>query len=49
MQHMGRKHGGQQLLSESVGQVRRLDRAACVVCGTTVQPMRLLQKQYPTP
>ena len=34
MQHMGQKHGGQQLLPESVGQLRRLDRAACVVCGT---------------
>ena len=34
MQHMGQKHGGQQVLPESVGQLRRLDRAACVVCGT---------------
>ena len=30
--HMGQKHGGQQqLLTESVGQLRQLDRAACVV------------------
>ena len=35
MQHMGQKHGGQQLLPESVGLLRRLDRATCVVCGTT--------------
>ena len=34
MQHMGQQHGGQQLLPESVGQLRRLDRAVCVVCGT---------------
>ena len=33
MQHMDQKHGGQQLLPKSVGQLRRLDRAACVVCG----------------
>ena len=34
MQHMEQKHGGQLLLPESAGQLRRLDRAACVVCGT---------------
>ena len=34
MQHMGQKHGGQQLLPESVAQLRQLDRAACAVCGT---------------
>ena len=34
MQHIGQKHGEQQLLPESVGQLRRLDRAVCVVCGT---------------
>ena len=34
MQHMGHKHGGQQLLPDSVGQLRWLDRAACVACGT---------------
>ena len=34
LQHMGQKHEGQQLLPESVGQLRRLDRAACVVYGT---------------
>ena len=28
MQHMGQKHGGQQLLPDSVEQLRRLDRAA---------------------
>ena len=33
MQHMGQKHGGEQLLPESVGQLRHLDRASCVVCG----------------
>ena len=34
MQHMGQKHGGQRLLPDSVGQLRCLDRAACVLCGT---------------
>ena len=33
--HTGQKHGGQQLLPESVGPLRRFDRAACVVCATT--------------
>ena len=30
---MGQKHGGQRLLSESIGQLRHLDRRACVICG----------------
>ena len=34
MQHMEQKHGGQLLLPASVGQLRRPDRAACVVCST---------------
>ena len=33
MQQIGHKHGGQLLLPDSVGQLRRLDRAACAVCG----------------
>ena len=33
MLHMGQKHSGQRLLSESIGQLRHLDRGACVVCG----------------
>ena len=35
MLHMGQKHGGQRLLSESIGQLRHLDRGACVLCGAT--------------
>ena len=31
---MGHKHGGQAFLQESVAQLRQLDRAACVFCGT---------------
>ena len=34
MQHMGQKHGGQVLLADSLGQLRWLDRQACVACGT---------------
>ena len=34
MQHMGQKHGGQVLLEDSVGQLRWLNRQACVHCGT---------------
>ena len=34
MQHMGQKHGGQVLLEDSVGQLRWLNRQACVYCGT---------------
>ena len=33
-QWMSEKHGGQTLTQESVAQLRRLDRAACVTCGT---------------
>ena len=33
MQHMGQKRGRQQLHSGSFGQLRRLDRAACMICG----------------
>ena len=36
LMHIEQKRGGQHLLSESVGQLRRLGRAACVVCGTSV-------------
>ena len=32
--HVGQKHGGQTLLEESVGQLRWLNRQACVHCGT---------------
>ena len=35
MEHMSPKHGGQPLTQESVAQLRQLDRAACVICGTT--------------
>ena len=34
MIHMGQKHGGQSLIRESVAELRQLDRAACVICGT---------------
>ena len=34
MGHMGQKHGDQPLIQESVAQLRQLDRAACVICGT---------------
>ena len=34
MAHMVQKHGGQQLIQESVAHLRRLDRAACVLCDT---------------
>ena len=34
MQHTGQTHGGQLLLPDSVGQLRWLDDAACVACGT---------------
>ena len=34
MMHMVQKHGGQQLIQESVAQLRHLDRAACVACDT---------------
>ena len=34
MQHLGQKHGGQTLLEDSVGQLRWLNRQACVHCGT---------------
>ena len=30
---MGQKHGGQRLLSESIGQLRHLDLGAYVICG----------------
>ena len=30
---MGQNHGGQRLLSESIGQLRHLHRGACVICG----------------
>ena len=44
MQHMEQKHGGQLLLPESVVLLRRLDRAACVACGTMrSQPLRELR------
>ena len=33
-EHMSQKHGGQPLTQESVAQLRQLDRAACVICGT---------------
>ena len=33
-QWMSEKHGGQTLTQVSVAQLRRLDRAACVTCGT---------------
>ena len=39
MQHMVQKHGGQTLLEDSVGQVHRLNRQACVYCGT-IRPQR---------
>ena len=53
MLHMGQKHGGQRLLSESIGQLRHLDREACVICGT-IRSRRcnrcsFLQQQYTTP
>ena len=32
--HMVQKHGGQQLIQESVAQQRHLDRAACAACDT---------------
>ena len=32
---VGQQHGGQQLSQESVVQLKQLDRAACVFCGTT--------------
>ena len=35
---MRQKHGGPLLLPDSVGQLRRLDRAACVVCRTIRSP-----------
>ena len=44
MQHVGQKHGAQQLLPESVGQLPRLDLAACRMWHyqiTTMQPVRL--------
>ena len=34
MLHMVQKHGGQQLIQESVSQLRQLDRVACVLCDT---------------
>ena len=34
MQHNWQRHGGQVLLADSVGQLRWLDRRACVFCGT---------------
>ena len=34
MQHMGQKHGGQTLLEDTVGQLRWLNRQACVHCST---------------
>ena len=34
MEHMGHAHGGRPVLQESVAQLRQLDRAACVFCGT---------------
>ena len=34
MQHMGQKHGSQVLLADSVGQLRWLNRQACVHSGT---------------
>ena len=34
MQHLEQKHGGQVLLADSVGQMRWLNRQACVFCGT---------------
>ena len=34
MRRMGQKHGGQVLLSDSVGQLRWLNRQVCVFCGT---------------
>ena len=35
MLHVVQKHRGQQLLPERVGQLRHLDRAACIACDTT--------------
>ena len=34
MLHMVQKHGGQQVIQESVAQLRQLDRAASVLCDT---------------
>ena len=34
MRRVGQKHGGQVLLSDSVGQLRWLNRQVCVFCGT---------------
>ena len=34
MGHMSQKHRSQPLIQESVAQLRQLDRAACVICGT---------------
>ena len=35
MLRMGQEHGGQRLLSKSIGQLRHLDRGPCMVCGAT--------------
>ena len=34
MTHMSQTHGGHKLTPESVAQLRQLDRAVCVICGT---------------
>ena len=39
MLRMGQKHGGQRLLSKSIGQLRHLDCGACVICGA-IRPRR---------
>ena len=49
MLHMGQKHGGQRLLSEGIGQLRHVDRGACVLCRHTVammQPVQFLCNSY---
>ena len=53
MLHMVQKHGGQQLIQESVAQLRQLHRAACVLCDhnpiATVQSLHSLQKKILQP
>ena len=44
-QHMEQKHGGQVLLADSVGQLRWLNRQACVFCGT-IRSQRCRQCNY---
>ena len=42
MVHMVQKLGGQQLIQESVAQLRQLDRAACVLCDTILVTAKVI-------